>query len=689
MNHKKGIFIKPINRFTLFLNTKLFVYGWLLLLCILSFGILIPKLGFYWDDLPYLYQHAAFGPQGFPDFVASDRPFSAWIFSATTFLFGFNPIGYHILALILRWICAVLFYEIIRLVWKENNKIFFLTASSIFTIYPGFLQQPIALIYIHHFIVFVFFLLSIYFMIINKLRGKISFVFTFVSVILSLGMFSIENFATLEMIRPLILWKISNRLEPEINSRQRLSKTLRSWTPYLAIFIFFVYWRVAIFRFPTYKPTFLSILLENPTFAVQSLISRIPKDLFTVTVGAWTRSFQFPSVSEFGTSATYLLWVLLIFSMLASVTIFFLLSGHEKQTKDPNISKNFLFEVFVSSLILFFLSGSIVWILDLPLEIEFAWDRMTIAFLPSIALLTAGLISCINKPRIIQALLISTVISFAIGSHFENGISYKRDWENLQNFIWQLSWRVPSLSENSILIASDVGLRYYSDSSLTAPVNLSYLENITNNKLSYLVYFSDARHDLWFENEVKDQEIKKGYRSFQFNGNSSNVIAFLFEPPGCLKILDRTYSNSITNPNLSFRQVKEISFSNIDLITPQLIHIPYSELFSEKSSDNWCYYFEKADLARQYGDYKEIERLGNMAINANYFPRVASEWLPFLEGYVWRGNWGKSKWIAENIQSADGNYSNGLCYTLNRILKNPDFLYKKELSESILSYNCP
>ena len=689
MSFRKSKLKKIIGKITLFLDTKLFVYVWLFLLCVLCFGILIPKLGFYWDDLPYLYQYAAFGPQGFPDYVSSDRPFSAWIFSATTFLFGFNPIGYHLLALILKWICAIIFYEIIHMVWKENNKFFYFSAASIFSIYPGFLQQPIALIYIHHLSVFAFFLLSIYLMIINKLRGKSRYFLTFTSILLTLGMFSIENFATLEMIRPIILWKITKRLEPEIDSRKRILNILKSWAPYLAIFIIFVYWRVAIFKFPTYKPTFLSIFLENPTFAIRSLINRIPKDLLTVTIGAWARSFKIPSVSEFGATATFLVWGLMGFTFLISVIIFFLLKRNVENTKDYKDSKYFILEIFVGSLFLFFLSGSIIWVLDLPLEIEFAWDRMTIAFLPSIALFAAGMIHIFKRTKIIQAIVFSLLICFSIGSHFKNEMSYKRDWETLQDLIWQLSWRIPSLSENTLLIASDVGLKYYSDSSLTAPVNFTYSDNISSNQLTHLVYYTDARDDTWFEDEIINQDIKKNFRSFQFIGNSSNAIVFQFEPPGCLKILDRTYSNSITNPNLSFRQVKEISFSKIDLIKPQPAHLPDMKLFVEKSSDNWCYYFEKADLARQFGDFEETERLGNMAIDANYFPRVASEWLPFLEGYLWRGNWEKSKWIVEKIQSAEGNYSNGMCYTLNRILINPDFPYKKDLSEFRLSYNCP
>ena len=445
---------------------------------------------------------------------------------------------------------------------------------------------------------------------------------------------------------------------------------------------------MVVFKFPTYKPTFFSSVLEDPASAFQSLIARIPKDFITVSFGAWIRSFHFYSIGDFGVSATYLLWVLMAFTFLASMCMFHYWMRVKGNFCNPKDARKTIVEMLTSSFLLFILSASIIWALDLPLEIEFAWDRMTIAFLPSIALLTGGLLGIFRKTKAIQLLLLSLLISFSIGSHFENAMSYKRDWETLESFIWQLSWRIPSLEENTMLIASDVGLEYYSDNSLSSPVNLMYSNDSFTNQLSYLVYFTDARDDLWFGESINNQEINKPYRSFHFSGNSADVIAFHFRPPGCLKILDRKYSNSITNPNLSFRQVDEIPFSKIDHIATQPAHTPFDRLFVPQSIKTWCYYFEKADLARQFGEYEEITRLGDAAINSAQFPRIASEWLPFLEGYLWAANWEKSKWIIENIQLSEGNYSNGVCYTLQRIINDPEYPYRSELSEIILSYNC-
>lgn len=81
----------------------------LLVLCILAYGLLIPSLGYYWDDWPYAWINHTFGPAGYPEFVTSDRPFSAWIFMGLAALWGEQPFGYHISSLLLYWLCAILF----------------------------------------------------------------------------------------------------------------------------------------------------------------------------------------------------------------------------------------------------------------------------------------------------------------------------------------------------------------------------------------------------------------------------------------------------------------------------------------------------------------------------------------------------------------------------------------------------
>ncbi len=90
------------------------------------------------------------GAGSFVEFVAVDRPFSAWIYVLTTPIFGENAWPYHLLLLGLRWMSAFLLWKILRIIWPQNGRQTGWVAL-LFAIYPGFQQQPIAVQFILHF----------------------------------------------------------------------------------------------------------------------------------------------------------------------------------------------------------------------------------------------------------------------------------------------------------------------------------------------------------------------------------------------------------------------------------------------------------------------------------------------------------------------------------------------------------
>ncbi|HEY3477200.1 MAG TPA: hypothetical protein VGK56_21470, partial [Anaerolineales bacterium] len=66
-------------------------------------------------------------------------------------------------------------------------------------------------------------------------------------------------------------------------------------------------------------------------------------------------------------------------------------------------------------------------------------------------------------------------------------------------------------------------------------------------------------------------------------------------------------------------------------------HDPPSVVFGPEPPHEWCYYYEKADLARQRGDWEEVVRLGDEAIQAKLAPQDDIEWMPFLQAYAHTG----------------------------------------------------
>ena len=96
-------------------------------------------------------------------------------------------------------------------------------------------------------------------------------------------------------------------------------------------------------------------------------------------------------------------------------------------------------------------------------------------------------------------------------------------------------WRIPDLQPNTTQITLNSGLKSYSDNSLTSPLNLIYSEQRTD-QLEYFLYFTDVRLGLGLKKMEKDFPISQKYRSFNFSGNTSDIIAYKFEPLSCYRL---------------------------------------------------------------------------------------------------------------------------------------------------------
>ena len=109
----------------------------LLLISILAYGILLPTLGFYWDDMPKLWFLHRFGPSGFHQVYEIDRPFLAWTYRATTLIIGESALSWQLFGLISHWMSAAAFWWMLRTVWPMRVQEAF-WGAALFLVYPGF-----------------------------------------------------------------------------------------------------------------------------------------------------------------------------------------------------------------------------------------------------------------------------------------------------------------------------------------------------------------------------------------------------------------------------------------------------------------------------------------------------------------------------------------------------------------------
>src|SRR5687768_224583 len=135
----------------------------ILVTSVITYGVSIPKLGYYHDDWFVLWSGQMRGAESIIPLFSSDRPFMGVIYSFIYRILGDSIANWHVYALLWRFIGGLAFFWILRLVWPEH-KYMTTVMTVLFIVYPGFLSQPNANTKQNHLYGFATALLSIAFM---------------------------------------------------------------------------------------------------------------------------------------------------------------------------------------------------------------------------------------------------------------------------------------------------------------------------------------------------------------------------------------------------------------------------------------------------------------------------------------------------------------------------------------------
>jgi hypothetical protein len=93
-------------------------------------------------------------------------------------------------------------------------------------------------------------------------------------------------------------------------------------------------------------------------------------------------------------------------------------------------------------------------------------------------------------------------------------------------------------------------------------------------------------------------------------------------------------------------------YSRTGLILTDAIPMePPVEVFGREPEHDWCYYYQKIDLARQTGDWAAAAKLADEALALGYSAADRSEWLPLIEAYVNVGELDKARELAQRIRT--------------------------------------
>ena len=611
----------------------------LLAVGIISYGLLINRLGFYWDDWPMNWIGTVLGPDALTRYFSTNRPYLGVIINFLLMLLGPTPLPWHICALICHWFAALMLWLLLRQVLPHSGAADW--TALLFMVYPGPVQHFIALVFSPFYLIFGILILSLACSVYAEKYPAWHRWITAAGLLLSfLNLLTLDYFFMLELLRPLVIWAA---ISGSTGTAEKLKETLKKWLPYLALFVAMVIWRFFIFDYQTqnYDLQLLDGLKTNPLQSVGGLLTVVITDLYTASIGAWVEVFRLGVPAVVG-KKLFLTTTLVILAVIIIWVFYYLFVRRpdvvKYQTSGNKFHRKYLLWAAVG-LIGMLLAGLPFWATGLPINLGFPNSRTLLPFTLGGSLLLGSLLAALPIPWRYKFIFPAIFLGFAAGWQFRTADSFRRDWNLQASFFWQLSWRVPALEPKTALLSNEMPFKYPTDNSLSAPLNWLYTNADSSEGMPYILYYPTLRLGSGLPALEEGLPISQDYLATRFTGSTSQMVSLFFSPPGCLHVLDPELSQeNIMVPEL-LRSAAKVTSLDVVLLERNGSTVDPSKLFGVEPQHGWCYYYQKAELARQFGDWEQVVMLAETAFSLDDHPNDPSERLPFIEGYAHTARW--------------------------------------------------
>lgn len=172
--------------------------------------------------------------------------------------------------------------------------------------------------------------------------------------------------------------------------------------------------------------------------------------------------------------------------------------------------------------------------------------------------------------------------------------------------------------------------------------------------------------------------------SAKFYGSTLQVLAAQFDFGRCFRLLEPDLDPYDETLPEHLRKAAQISRPDWVLVNRPPSQ-PEPRLFGALPTNQWCYYFERADLARQSKDWREAARLWDAAQTAGLQPLDEMEKLVFIESFSHIEEWDWAGEISSGFQNTEKHPI--LCLLWERILASTPESAKKANAERNLAHS--
>jgi len=644
----------------------------LLVVCLGGYGVLIPWVGYYGDDLSYAW--LAYQSHQIRLFFEGNRPFFGDYFSLLTQFLGPAPWHWQVLELLCRWGSALALWYLLRLVWPRQ-KAAAVTAAALFALYPGFWLNSEALTFHPFFVQLIIFLCSLVATVLS-LRSPTRRLAWLAAALLGafMNIWISEYFYTLELVRLVLIWFELGR-QPG-SQKQRLGRAFLQDLPFLALFGGYMGLRLC--GVGNYSGTYSLVLLDNLRVdawgAVQGLVVRIVQDVWTFSIYSFGRTFSLPGLEN---RSLKVIVPFLAVMLLVTLLWFAWMRRIEKPTRT--------FSLIGAGVLCLLLAGGPIWAADLRWLGDAGTSRFSMPFMLGACLLVVGLVGLIPWAGL-RAAGYAALTSACMAYQLLLGFNFVQQVEAQKDFLWQLAERMPQLRSGTLLITNLDLLDYNSDNSNAALVNWLYNPLGGQRIIDYYVTQDLRRMAELIDQGQRFVAPEGGQRFVAPEGgqtatptlerhsiglfNFQSVVVISYHYPNCLRILDPELD--IANPYfpLVYREAARLTdyaAAGVAVADGQIPRPPVELYGRQALPDNWCRDYQKASRAAQMAEWNRVVEVGNHALAREYPGTNPPELLVFIEGYARTGNWQRAGELIRSVVEQDKLYTPMLCRLKDRL----------------------
>lgn len=662
---------------------------------LIAYFLFIPFLGFYNDDWLFAYIGQFYKTQGLLKAFIGDRPVVGYLFALNNILMGNNLILWHIYMFLMRLLGGYALFFLLKKIWP--NRLSIITSITIlFLIYPGFLQQIGPLGYQNYITALTLWVISLLFTVeaIKKHSKIVYVILTLIALVLQLSSFLLlEFFIGMEILRFLLVTYI---LRTEINYNQ-LKKRFISWSPYIFSLLIFLVWRIFIFK-STREATNINWVTQtyysNPLW-----IAKIPFKIVYSWISGILLAYFIPIIVRLSRLPVEVSLACLSLGVISSSLLYpyykmIEKSEHDNSSDHVNVKKLGKILLLIGSI------SVLIALIPIIISGRFAsvflyndnYDRYTISSIIGIAFIYVGILLWKTSSKIYTRVMI-LLVTISIITQLINGYWHSIYWNNQKETWWQIYWRAPQIQQNTLLIfdfpkvtdkhdITDKTINLYQttrleDYQIWAPGNLFF--NYHNSPINHFggQYLTSEGTTQKIRNKVIEN-ITEENGAVTFTKDFNNIIIIsLPTDKSCLWVLDKDKLELPDAPSELLRS--NTAYSNVGRLIQKDTTQPPSQIFGVEPPRSWCYYFQKASLARQWKDWDVLSHLTDAVREKNLKPKDVNEWLPFIEGLI----------ISEKYQQADDLIKNALQEEPNqKTLRDNICKMAKRLTRTELEYYC-